>query len=375
MKKRIYVIYASSEWRSEGLLNVHHYSRCLSKSGADVIFVESIGLRKPSIARSSHDKKRVFSRLLRLLFHPLRREGNIRILTPLYYPGPLQGIFFSLLRSRLAGMTRGYERIDWVFLPSFAPALRKAGAIIYHAVDNYSANPGVIPEDVINVERHMCAKADLIFCTCSKIKDLLIKRYGATDITVLANDVVDSAGRDKCDLNDEILHPSLVYVGNIAKYKIDTDLIVELSRNNPGTHFYFAGPRGKGEEDAQMKGLEPAENIHFLPSVPHGQLTGFLRKFNAGFLPYLLNESTAYSFPMKYMEYIKAGLPVWSTALPCLSKMPFIFYIGSEPIKIKEPDNGLKRDMEEYCSNRSWTSRIDDLVSIIDSRIEKRYSE
>ena len=76
----------------------------------------------------------------------------------------------------------------------------------------------------------------------------------------------------------------------------------------------FAFLIGKlGVDCSRLKGLP---NVHLLGPHPYESLAGFAKGFTAAILPFKVNRLTQNVNPIKLREYLAAGLPVVSTALP-----------------------------------------------------------
>jgi glycosyltransferase involved in cell wall biosynthesis len=54
------------------------------------------------------------------------------------------------------------------------------------------------------------------------------------------------------------------------------------------------------------------------PTLAPAEMARLLGRASVGLVPYLLNDYTSGVFPMKVYEYLAAGLPVVTTALPSL---------------------------------------------------------
>jgi glycosyltransferase involved in cell wall biosynthesis len=54
-------------------------------------------------------------------------------------------------------------------------------------------------------------------------------------------------------------------------------------------------------------------NLHWLGPKPYAELPAYLSGWDAGFMPFALNESTRFISPTKTPEFLAAGLPVVST--------------------------------------------------------------
>jgi UDP-galactopyranose mutase len=69
------------------------------------------------------------------------------------------------------------------------------------------------------------------------------------------------------------------------------------------------GPVVKIEPEA----LPRLPNLHWLGGKSYAELPAYLSGWDAGFMPFALNESTRFISPTKTPEFLAAGLPVVST--------------------------------------------------------------
>jgi glycosyltransferase involved in cell wall biosynthesis len=74
----------------------------------------------------------------------------------------------------------------------------------------------------------------------------------------------------------------------------------------------MVGPVVKVDEAA----LPRARNIHWLGQRPYAALPALVKSFDVCLMPFALNEATQYINPTKTLEYMAAGKPVVSTAVP-----------------------------------------------------------
>jgi glycosyltransferase involved in cell wall biosynthesis len=71
-----------------------------------------------------------------------------------------------------------------------------------------------------------------------------------------------------------------------------------------------------GKELVDVSALKQYPNVHFLGRKAHQELPGYCKAFSVGLIPYVLNERILHVNPIKLREYLSAGLPVVSTAVP-----------------------------------------------------------
>jgi hypothetical protein len=79
------------------------------------------------------------------------------------------------------------------------------------------------------------------------------------------------------------------------------------------------GKVGEGDPWTDPALLEGLPNLHLPGPRPYAQLPAYLKGFDVAMLPSTRNEYTDSMFPMKFFEYLAAGRPVVSVALPALA--------------------------------------------------------
>ncbi len=62
--------------------------------------------------------------------------------------------------------------------------------------------------------------------------------------------------------------------------------------------------------------LPSPDNIHWLGQRAYDDLPAYLKAFDVCLMPFALNEATQYINPTKTLEYMAAGKPIVSTAVP-----------------------------------------------------------
>ena len=107
-------------------------------------------------------------------------------------------------------------------------------------------------------------------------------------------------------------------MGAVSSYKLDFTLIAAVARAHPQWQFVFIGPTGEGEPYTDITLLNEEPNVHLLGAKPYGQLPEYCAGFDCGWLPLRLTPYTQSMFPMKFFEYLAAGLPVVATSIDSL---------------------------------------------------------
>ena len=120
---------------------------------------------------------------------------------------------------------------------------------------------------------------------------------------------------------EKIPVPRLIFIGAIDAYKVDLGSLLELAKKRPEWNIVLAGPVGEADPSTDIKQLQNCSNIALVGSLPYEELPDWLSHADVALLPLLMNDYTKNMFPMKFFEYLSAGIPVVATAIPSL--MPF----------------------------------------------------
>lgn len=124
----------------------------------------------------------------------------------------------------------------------------------------------------------------------------------------------------------------------IPKPVIGAICVVDSERFDPGLVAYLAERRpdwsvvilGPVKPKVNLKPLQRYGNVHVLGDRHRNALPGYLKGFDVALVPYAINESTRGIYPMKLQEYLAAGKPTVSPALPeCLQLAPQVRFANT----------------------------------------------
>jgi hypothetical protein len=101
------------------------------------------------------------------------------------------------------------------------------------------------------------------------------------------------------------------YYGAIAHW-FDARLVAELARLRPGWRFELVGNTFSSE----LRPLDGLSNVSLLGEMPYAELPGRLARWHCCIIPFVRNELTAATNPVKVYEMLAAGMPVVAVDLP-----------------------------------------------------------
>lgn len=381
LEGRDIVCIGTADWATELPINQHQLMRRLGARNR-VLFVESLGLRRPQLA--SRDLRRIARRLTRGL-RGARSVGSLHVLSPLVMPfhgsAALRAVNRRLLRLqvRWAARRMGMSKpILWAYAPQAEVLLDvlDPGPVVYHCVDDVASQKGVDAESFRAAEERFARRADLVLASAPA----LAERMRSLSSNVLyASNVADTelfaTALDPGPVDpfvEGLPRPLLVFQGAIVATKLDVGLIAELAALRPDWSIVLVGPRGAGDPGGDLSALDAAPNIHFAGTRKEANLPAVLRGADAGLIPYAINDLTRSVFPMKVYEYLAAGLPVFSTPLPALADVGAVEAVDSAAemsaaIERELAVAGAERRTERSrgASAHSWQARIEEIETAL----------
>ena len=167
-----------NDWDNDVWTNQHHLMARLAASGSRVLFIESLGLRRPQFG-SGRDLRRILRRLRRG-FSPPRTRNGVDVLSPLVLPfhgnAVARWLNAFLLRTQVRRATRplGMRRpVLWAYVPQAESLLGTIdpSLVVYHCVDDIAAQSRVDTDSFVAAEERFAARADLVLASAPALAE------------------------------------------------------------------------------------------------------------------------------------------------------------------------------------------------------------
>lgn len=328
---------STADWDYPFWTNKQHVATSLVNLGCRVLYIDSLGLRSPRLDKS--DLSRIAKRFLRALRGPRLIRENLWVCSPILIPAAHNRLIIKLnewiLRLQIYNCRlrlKFHKHILWTYNPALLDYIDKPKAqyeqLVYHCVDNISAQPCIDSYYLEKKEKQLCLQADAIFVTSQALYDKTISFNensffypNVADVTHFSQARSPSFAHPPLEIQGLMGRPIIGFVGAISAYKINFRLISKLAQSRPGYHFLFIGKIGEGDHLTDVSCLSGFSNIHFIGPKPYDELPLYLHFTDIALLPCLINDYTTHMFPMKFFEYVAAGVPIVSTNLPSLHEV------------------------------------------------------
>lgn len=168
--------------------------------------------------------------------------------------------------------------------------------------------------------------------------------------------------------------PVAGYYGALASW-FDYALLRQVARGRRDWSFVLIGPNYEDALTGQPLLQEP--NVTWLGPRPYESLPGYLKGFDVTLIPFVLNDITRATSPLKLFEFFAAGKPVISTAMPECQAHPQVFVGNTAEDFIRTLDHALAASREPTYRERlraegarnSWESRVATVLPALQAKI------
>ena len=290
----------------------------------------------------------------------------------------------SILRAiRKLEMT---DPIMWLARPNMIELLDelpRPKLLIYHIVDEYSAYGGQFSEErerTKTLEQRMLDRADMAVVVSQKLYQA--KHSFNPHTYLVANGVNYQAYADALALPNipaqlqTIPQPRLGYSGLIGD-RLDIGLLKKLAEAYPAWSFVFLGEVNIVHQINAWQAMLALPNVFYLGKVDAAQVPAYLKGFDVGLMPYAQSKEADNISPLKLYDYLAAGLPVASIAIPAAQEFSDYIQVADAPdLFAVAIENALTERSSEHASVRrevakahTWEARVEQLSDLIEARL------
>ncbi len=246
--------------------------------------------------------------------------------------------------------------------------------VIYDYVDDIGVFHGDTAEYIEN-HRALLRQAEIILVTARKLhQEVLPLRPdallcpNAVDLAHFISPAAEPGPPADLAALEIAGRPVIGYYGALARW-FDYPLVHRLAEEHPEYVFVLIGPNYDGTLD-QRRFLN-LPNLHWLGVKPYQDLPAYLRAFDVAMIPFLVNEITHATSPLKLFEYMAGGKPVVITPMQESQYYPGVLVAGdaatfatriAEALTLRH-DPAYLQTIAGVARQNTWQARAADLLS------------
>lgn len=354
-----------------------------------VVWVNGIGHRVPRLCRN--DLKRAWEKGRAMLGAGPYDGGGLApeirpavIVRPAVLPWHHRRTLEAFNRRSLQGAVRRALRsvgstappVVVTGSPSSASVIGRLGEVasIYFCMDDFSHLQGVSPRMLEPLERRLLEHVSAVVATAASLARRKVPASGQVHYLPqgVSYDHFAAPRRPPGELNG-LPRPLIGFAGGISGC-CDLALLSRVAEANPHASLVLVGPISVDVSSIR------ASNVHLLGPRPYDELPAYVQQFQVGLIPYVRNRWTDAVDPLKLLEYLAAGVPVVSTAIPEVEKYrrhvsiardadAFVAAV-SRALQADQPEDRSRR--MTFARRHRWERRSRHLLGIIDRVAERQ---
>jgi GT2 family glycosyltransferase/glycosyltransferase involved in cell wall biosynthesis len=260
------------------------------------------------------------------------------------------------------------DAVCLVQIPFWAPLAgrlreRLGWRVVYDCMDEWTNFPGFGPE-VLSREEALVRDADATIVSADRLRE---KWEGHARRLILAKNGIDAehyrAHYGPNDLLGDVRRPVIGYYGALASW-VDVPLLEKIVHAHPDSTLVMAG----GHFDVDLSRVSRSPNVRLLGQRPYEEMPRLLWNFDVCVIPFLVNDITEATNPVKFYEYLYGGKPVVAPALTELLPYEPLAYLarGHEDFLAKltaalaEPSDDPRRAARKQVADENdWAHRYE----------------
>lgn len=379
------IVAFAKDWHEDPTSN-HHVLRELARTRR-VLWLNSLATRTPSLA-SGRDLGKIRRKLVEFARGPRNVENDLWVTTPLVLPLPGSAIARAVNRQILRATIRalrlrlGIGRFElWTFLPSTADYVGALGEdlAVYYCVDEWSMFSYLDRAQTAAAERRLLERVDAVFAINHALAEAKRATNRATFVSPHGVDhalfarALDPGLAVPADLA-ALPGPRIGFYGTLRDW-VDFELIAHVARARPAWSIALIG-----QVLCDVSAVSGLPNVHLLGQKRHDELPAYCKGFDAGMIPYRIDERMTFVNPLKLREYLSAGVPVVSTPVPEVVRHAQLCRIAATPgefvaaldAAVAEASPAARRARSEAMAQETWSARVAQVTRTIDEIAQRK---
>ena len=253
--------------------------------------------------------------------------------------------------------------------------------IIYEYIDELSDEiSGHLPDFVYDRHKNIIEdKSNIAVGSADKLIEEIEKIRGKENVAMITNGVQYDHWQYRSDEVPEKLKdivskgkPIIGYFGALAKW-FDYELLKKVAKERPNYEIVLIG--FLYDNSFKDSKIDELENVHYLGIVDYKELNQYSQYFTISTIPFLLNDITESTSPVKLFEYMAMGHPIVTTDMRECRKYKSVLIGKSHEDFIEKLDFALTLDKNDeyynYLKEEALANTWKEKAAILDRLIDK----
>lgn len=299
----------------------------------------------------------------------------------------IQKILFSKLKNINKSKYIQIYSTDWnMKLEELKKYIENGYKIIYEYIDDINpilSGTKEIPTNIKEKYEYILSDKENVFVvvTADKLKEDIERKRGTEKLVFACNgvDYEHYQDIDKAFEFDKIFQkiidenkPIIGYYGAFASW-FDYDMIENLAKQRPEYNIVLIG--SKYDDSLEKSNIEKLGNVYYLGTKEYKILKNYASKFSVCTVPFVINDITKATSPLKIFEYMALSKPIVTTAMNECKKYKSIFIANNKNEFINLIDKSVKLSREknkayyqilkQEALENTWESKAKQIINLL----------
>lgn len=285
--------------------------------------------------------------------------------------------FFLVILRKLDSALQTIMSISWTPNKRFLDLLTP-DYLIYEYIDELEIFD-MYGDEMITDHKMLMQRADVTVCTATKLYDQVKSDAKKLILSTNGGDYELFSRTGSFELNPLIQGADsgydciLGYYGAIAKW-FDYDLVRDVAIQKPNWLWILVGLNY--DHTLDKSGILDLPNVKYFPPQKYDTLPSFLKGFDIATIPFVINEITLSTSPVKLFEYMAGNKPILTSKMPeCLKyESVHIYTTAEEFIRLAveylqmKPDDPYWGKLRKDALANTWDAKVDEILDALYER-------
>ncbi len=262
---------------------------------------------------------------------------------------------------------RAIERpILWTSLPTALPVVGELGerAVVYYCCDDFGSLVGVDHEPVVALEKRLVERADIVFAA----SEVLAERFPAGKTVFVPHGTdLDHFAVPVPRATDLPSGKKIAgFYGSIDD-RLDLEMLAAAADQLPDWQFVLIGPI-----KTDLGAINGRGNVHLMGPRLYQDLPRYVQHWQVSMILYRYDDQVRAGNPLKMREYLAAGTPIVTIAVPALKPYRHLLSIAETPcgyagaIEVAASDHARNDLRRAAVAGDGWQARAELIATHLD---------